>query len=255
MSLQPPLDKRRKLSFPAQLHHNLLGLPERRPPKVSKRRFSTVSDAVSRKLSGWRSNTGEIVAQAKTLCGQYIRCRLKRTNLLNRKCGLQRLRSAVSLPEVREVFPELLSIGLELERMHPSLYTGVGRQASCTPVLTSEAAVTSVLTGVARELSREVTWAKVVSLFAVAGGLAADCVRQGHPELLQTVVESLGQAVDYHMADWIAHHGGWAGLLSYCKPPDNDISLSGFVALLAAALMIFLLLILSLRWLGRISFF
>lgn len=58
--------------------------------------------------------TQDIVRQGKTLCGQYIRCRLKRSGLFNKKCGLQRLRSAASLPEgmiIREVFPELLSIG------------------------------------------------------------------------------------------------------------------------------------------------
>lgn len=54
--------------------------------------------------------------QGKTLCGQYIRCRLRRCGLFSKKCGLQRLRSAASLPEgiiIREVFPELLSIGNE----------------------------------------------------------------------------------------------------------------------------------------------
>lgn len=218
MSLQPPPDRRRKLSFPATLHHNLLGLPDKQPRKREKRRFSNVGDVVSRKLSstiGWRTNsvaTADIVTQGKTLCGQYIRCRLKRSNMFDRKCGLQRLRSAASLPGgfvVREVFPELLKIGQELERMHPALYAGVGRQASSTPVLATDKAVTGVLTGVARELSKDLSWGKVVSLYAVAGGLAADCVRQGHPEFLPTLVESMGEALDYHLADWIAHNGGW----------------------------------------------
>ncbi|KAG8243043.1 bcl-2-related ovarian killer protein-like isoform X2 [Homalodisca vitripennis] len=264
MSLQPPPDRHRKFSFPATLHRNLLGLPERQTPRAAKRRFSTVTD-VSRKFShtiGWRSSsvpTADIVAQGKTMCGQYIRCRLKRSNMFNRKCGLQRLRSAISLPGgyvVREVFPELLSIGQELERMHPELYSGVGRQASCTPVLATEKAVTGVLTGVARELGRsDLTWAKVVSLYAVAGGLAADCVRQGHPEFLQTLVESMGEALDYHVADWIAHNGGWTGLLNYCKPGNNDISLAGFVGLLAAAMATVFFLFILLRWFGRFTFF
>ena len=66
-------------------------------------------------------STQDIVRQAKTLCGQYIRCRLKRSGLFTKKCGLQRLRSAVSLPEgmiIREVFPELLSIGWYTEKYH-----------------------------------------------------------------------------------------------------------------------------------------
>ncbi len=73
------------------------------------------------------------MTQSKSLCGQYIRSRLKRAGLFNRKLGLQRLRSATDLNakevgEVVEVFGQLHAIGLELERLHPKLYTGICRQ-------------------------------------------------------------------------------------------------------------------------------
>lgn len=219
-SLQLPPPQRRKFSFPAALHSNLLGLAE--PTGQARRRFSNVSDVVSRKFSntiGWRSSSipiQDIVTQGKTLCGQYIRCRLKRSGMFSRKCGLQRLRSAASLPGgyvVREVFPELLGVGQELERMHPKLYIGVARQASSSPgggVLATDKAVNTVLTSVARELLRsEMTWAKVVSLYAVAGGLAVDCVRQGHPEYLQSIIESMGEVLEEEVASWIGENGGW----------------------------------------------
>ena len=77
-------------------------------------RFSNVSDAVSRKLSttlGWRTvSIGEVVTQAKSLCGQHIRAWLKRRGLFTRKLGLQRLRSLASLPgglAVCDVFVQL----------------------------------------------------------------------------------------------------------------------------------------------------
>ena len=76
----------------------------------------------------------DIVVQSKSLCGQYIRSRLKRAGLFNRKLGLQRLRSAAnlnaSLVEVCDVFAQLHAIGIELERIHPKLYTGICRQVS-----------------------------------------------------------------------------------------------------------------------------
>ncbi len=62
---------------------------------------------------------------------QSHRCRLKRAGLFNRKLGLQRLKSAANLPGgiiICEVFGQLQSIGLELERMHPKLYSGICRQ-------------------------------------------------------------------------------------------------------------------------------
>ncbi|XP_054284142.1 bcl-2-related ovarian killer protein homolog B-like isoform X2 [Macrosteles quadrilineatus] len=260
MSLQVP-QQRRKFSIPAALQQNLLGLPQ----SSARRRLSNVSDVITRKFSdiGWARHssipTTDIILQGKTLCGQYVRCRLKRSNMFNRKCGLQRLRSAASLPAsyvVREVFPELLHIGVELERLHPELYTGVGRQASSTPILATEKAINNVITGVAHELSNSgMTWAKVVSLYAVAGGLAVDCVRQGHPEFLQSLVESVGEALEDDIAEWIAHNGGWTGLLSYCKPPNNEISLGGFVALLGAAMTTFLVVVVLLRWYGRFNYF
>jgi hypothetical protein len=139
--------------------------------------------------------------------------------VFSRKCGLQRLRTAASLPGgyvIRDVFPELASIGQELERMYPKLYTSVARQASPSPGggnLTSEKAAGAVLTAVARELFKvDVTWGKVVSLFAVAGGLAVDCVRQGHPEYLQGLLEAMGEVLEEELAAWIVSNGGWVSM-------------------------------------------
>ena len=222
-SLQLPPINRRKLSFPAVLHHNLLSVPDSFPGAASsaRRRFSNVSDVVSRRFStiGWRTAsvpTKDVIAQGKTLCGQYIRYRLQRSGMFDKKCGLQRLRSVSSLPGgyvVREVFPELLIVGLELERMHPKVYTGVARQATSSPrgsVLSSDKIINNIITGVGRELFRnDINWAKVVSMYAVAGGLAVDCIRQGHSELLQCIIDSMGELLEYELASWIAVNGGW----------------------------------------------
>lgn len=103
----------------------------------------------------------EIVQIGRSLCSQYIRSRLKRSGFLNKKCGLQRLRSAVSLPcgvVFREVFPELLGLGLELERLHPKLYSNVVRQASSAPGgrLTNDKEAGAVLSAISRELLKQV---------------------------------------------------------------------------------------------------
>ena len=149
----PRIYRHRKMSFPAAVssssHSNVsnysgqslnsyaagnldipLDLANRRI-----RRFSNVSDAVSRKLSttiGWRTvSVQDIVSQAKSLCGQYIRCRLKRSGLFNRKLGLQRLRSMANIPGgamVCDIFVQLQAIGLEMER-------------DCTPNFTKESVV------------------------------------------------------------------------------------------------------------------
>ena len=98
------------------------------------RRFSNVGDA-ARKLSttiGWRTvSVQDIICQTKSLCGQYIRARLKRSGILHRKFGLQRMRSIANLPGgviVCEIFSQLHLIGTELERMHPKLYVDICKQ-------------------------------------------------------------------------------------------------------------------------------
>jgi Bcl-2 family protein len=210
---------RRKFSFPATLHSNtLLGdnsNSNSSSPVSARRRLSNVSlvisDAVTRKLSttiGWRGATvptQEIVTQGKCLCGQYIRCRLKRAGLFTRKLGLQRIRSIIGTPSVhvvREVFPALLAVGFgnflcadilnlhtfvvfqlgeELEALFPRLYTGVSRQVSRKPggELTTPETALIIISAISRELFKtEITWGKIISLFAITGGLSVDCVKQ-----------------------------------------------------------------------------
>lgn len=94
---------RRKFSFPTTLNSNLLGLSSTSTTDglqlsgnaLNKRRFSNVGD-VTRKLSttiGWRSVTvpiDEVVCQGRVLCAQFIRNRLKRSGIFNKKLGLYR---------------------------------------------------------------------------------------------------------------------------------------------------------------------
>lgn len=110
-------NNRRKFSFPVQItgSGSLLGDAA---GVSARRRLSNVSDAFSRKLSstiGWKQSipSQEIITQGKCLCGQYIRCRLKRSGIFNKKLGLQRIRSIIGTPSihvVREVFPALLFV-------------------------------------------------------------------------------------------------------------------------------------------------
>ena len=58
-------------------------------------------------------------------------------------------------------------------------------------------------------LKTDVTWGKIASLYCVAGGLAIDCVHQGHPEYLYGIVETMGFVIERDAATWIAQQGGW----------------------------------------------
>lgn len=118
--LQAPQTKR-KFSYPVSLHASTFLSDV--TSTSARRRLSNVSDVVTRKLSstiGWKSPpipTHDIILQGKCLCGQYIRSRLKRSGIFNKKLGLQRLRSIIGTPAahvVREVFPALNYVGFIL---------------------------------------------------------------------------------------------------------------------------------------------
>lgn len=256
----------RKSSMPTLVSPRSLEIPSGHPLKPlsrsgspARRRFSNVSDAVTRKISttiGWRSvNVEAVVTQAKCLLTQYIRCRLKRAGLLHKKLGLQRLRSVANLAggwEVCEVFPRVSGIGQELERTYPKLYSSVARQLSIT--LTSDKVVRSVIVQVASQVFRgEVNWARIISLFAVAAGLASDCVKQGHPEYVAGVIDVMGLVTERHTAPWIASQGGWSSLLSWSQTPETEGSVLQMLVLVVAGLIVTaFLLILALKFLGEL---
>ena len=54
-----------------------------------------------------------------------------------------------------------------------------------------------------------ITWGKVVAMYAVAGALAVDCVRHGHPTTVHIIVDSLGQFVRKFLVQWLKRRGGW----------------------------------------------
>ncbi|XP_058054601.1 bcl-2-related ovarian killer protein-like [Anopheles bellator] len=203
----------------------------------------------------------DVINQGKCLCGEYIRARLKRSGLLNRKI-LQRLRSSTegtgALPigggaVVREAFPILHGMGIELERMHPRLYTNVSRQISNEPwgELTEPDTVGCLLHVVAKDLFKTgVTWGKVISLFAIAGGLAVDCVRQDHCDYLQQLIEGTTDVIEEDLSAWLVERGGWLGLQDHVYPQPSEITLAGWLSITVATLALIYLVSLFLKLLG-----
>lgn len=252
----------RKMSFPAA--SGLTGLSLSDLPLSTERRyrrFSNVSDAVSRKLSttiGWRTvSVQEVVTQAKSLCGQHIRTRLKRFGLFNRRLGLQRLRSVANLPgglAVCDVFVQLDALSMELERRHPKLYTGVSRQMGLT--LASEKSITKMLSSMAHDIFRtDISWFKIASFYGLVSGAAVDCVRQGHPEYLYGLVEAAGLVIERDVANWIAQQGGWSSMLSKFRCPE-DPSVFQLMALSVVGLIVVLVATaILLRSLGNMVLF
>lgn len=113
-------------------------------------------------------------------------------------------------------------MGEYLERTHPKVYTNVARQISSAPFgeLSDGDAAAILLSTVARNLfkpSSAIDWSRIISFFAVAAGLATDCVRQGHYDFLPRLVEVIPSIIDEYLLDWLLDHGGWLGLIEHTK--------------------------------------
>jgi len=88
-------------------------------------------------------------------------------------------------------------------------------------------------------LSSGVTWGKVVSLYAVAGALAVDCVRHGHPAMVHTIVDCMGEFVRKSLIPWLKRRGGWVretfnkfclcGCFSLCMNVTNNKTMQSIV--------------------------
>ncbi|XP_033228074.1 bcl-2-related ovarian killer protein-like [Belonocnema kinseyi] len=186
-----------------------------------------------------------------SLCAQYIRNRLKRSGIFHRKLGLKRMRSSTLLPDlavVSEVSPVLIAIGTELEKVNPNLYVRIGRQTGCGSFSDQTVAVT--MTHVSREIIRhgEITWSKIISIYAVAGGIAVDCVRQGKPEYLLVIQKALASVLEQDLAIWIQTNGGWSALVSRYRsstktPEWNTKKLALFVAVITPIVFILAIVI------------
>uniref|UniRef100_A0AAY5KGH5 Bcl-2 Bcl-2 homology region 1-3 domain-containing protein n=1 Tax=Esox lucius TaxID=8010 RepID=A0AAY5KGH5_ESOLU len=138
----------------------------------------------------------ELVSQAKALCRDYINSRLNRTG--------------IGLSCNTKVDPQLNQCD-ELEYLRPNIYRNVARQLNIT--VASESVVSDAFLAVAAEIfSTGVTWGKVVSLYAVAGALAVDCVRHGYPAMVHTIVDCMGEFVRKSLVSWLKRRGGWVDI-------------------------------------------
>nr|XP_029480009.1 bcl-2-related ovarian killer protein homolog A-like isoform X4 [Oncorhynchus nerka] len=166
------------------------------------RRSSVFAAGVMEAFDHSRSDK-ELVSKSKALCRDYIHSRLNLYGL-----GSSKTQVDSTLCDVAAV---LLCLGDELECMRPSVYRNVARQLNISVAM--ETMVSDAFVAVATEIfAAGITWGKVVSMYAVAGALAVDCVRQNQPATVQTIVDSLGQFVRKNLASWLKKRGGWVTL-------------------------------------------
>lgn len=111
---------------------------------------------------------------------------------------------------VADVYPALIVLGTELEKLQSNLFIKIARQAGSRK-FSSEQIIIEVITDVSREMFRtgEMTWSKIVALYAIAGGIAVDCVHQDKAEFIPAIQRAMTNVLGEYLAIWIQANGGW----------------------------------------------
>lgn len=143
--------------------------------------------------------------------------------------------------------------------MHPRVYNNLSRQLSRAPFGELQDADTApyLLHATAKELFKGVdgiNWGKIISMFAICGGLAVDIVRQGHYDYLQRLVDGTADVIDEELVAWIGDNGSWTGLLDHIHPPLPDQTIASWLSVTLGLLVVFYVLSNFCRWLGSSCF-
>ncbi|XP_074658412.1 bcl-2-related ovarian killer protein-like isoform X2 [Tubulanus polymorphus] len=161
----------------------------------------------------------QITEESKQLVRDYILNRIKRSGLYYSS----KLPPAPEVHECSAVSNQVQLIGSELERIYPELYRSISRQINVT--MSNEEIVRKTFVSIGEYMMKgEIHWGKIVALFALIGGIAVDCVQQGHPEYVHKLIEHFGVFVNRNLANWISIQGGWEDIVNSFKS-NTDTSM------------------------------
>uniref|UniRef100_A0A672SPL7 BCL2 family apoptosis regulator BOK b n=1 Tax=Sinocyclocheilus grahami TaxID=75366 RepID=A0A672SPL7_SINGR len=149
----------------------------------------------------------ELVSQSKELCRDFIHSRILRK-------GLSWWNTSLSLSAYLNCFA-----GDELECMRPYVYRNIASRKCLRCKMDSSIAFKFCSWNCF--YFQGITWGKVVAIYTIAAGLAVDCVHQGHPVMVHTIVDSLGEFVRRNLVPWLKKRGGWGDILKCVVNMDS----------------------------------
>ena len=145
----------------------------------------------------------EITLTSQRLCEDYIHARLRRSGISDFDIASTLAQTDCSLM--------LQSMGQILELRYPKLFSQISVHLRVT--YTNEAVVWGAFNKFASHLFIDgITWARIVALYAFAGGLAVDCAAHGRAIFLGRIGYWLAAFIAKNLARWIQKHGGWVRL-------------------------------------------
>lgn len=155
--------------------------------------------------------SADILEQAKQICNEYIEAKLERDGIKNRSLSLA---FSNSQQETSQVSSRVQEVGELLELCYPRLYSDISNRVNVP--FSSENVVHEVFNNVSSEiLSDGLNWARIVALYAFAGGLVAECCKEGRNSFVLDIGNWMYEFAALYMVDWIKSKGGWVRWISF----------------------------------------
>ena len=155
----------------------------------------------------------EVVEIGKYLCFRYFCFNLIKCGIIDKKLGRQQLKNVYSIrfnPIIVLVDFDLQYLIQKLKHENCHLYESVIGNIGHNIFRLSSMTAQEILELISREIFRNsITWPKIASFYAVAGALAIDCFKFGHPEYANGLIKKVSVFIDKELATWIVQKGGW----------------------------------------------
>ena len=138
-------------------------------------------------------------------------------------------------------------MSLELERLHPRTFCNIS--LTVPPV-----AAPVMVESIGRSLFKhnDVSWGKIISFLTISSAIAADCVRVGQPDIIQSVVDSTYAVMSDEAGVWIEKEGGWNALSDHIRPIGSEhMSFLGWLTLMVGFLLTVHWTWMILKFIGR----
>lgn len=198
---------------------------------------------------GFRSPEERIVEQTKDFCRDYIVQVLKRNSLIHR------VKISRSASPDQWLMKDIHAICNELERRNRGLCKNLAKQIGIT--LRSEEVLRKIFFEICLEIistdisaenltnskstiqdrpgfsrsnseenqkKRDITWGRMMGIFVVTGAFSIDCIKQGHSELVDDLIEICGEFFQSQgLVEWISSHGGWEKLSEVNSNKTRDL--------------------------------
>lgn len=209
-----------------------------RLPCTSSQMKDLIDKLRRRKGNGAPITKDAIMRDAKILTSDYVEDRLIRSGLSLKKRKLPPT-SSRDIPEktskvkvssleyfvidksektlaphtIENTSKVLVCVGEYLESHHREQYTDVLKQLNVLSI--QETNIKKVFMSVAQEIfgGGNITWAKIVSLFAFAGSVAVDGVLFGSPIHVKHAKCWTAEFIEAELVEWIICEGGWGAMV------------------------------------------